>query len=198
LLNLANSWDALWPRSRFHRLVLLPVAILARVPLRKFNRRGCRAGFDPRSELEFRGGFAARHEAMEGLGVPRQVVAFVSRRDTASTSTEAPCTCPWRRSSWRKLRAYISAWDVVTALGYPYADQQRRSRSIACRYRDSARDGGSFGLPAEPVFILLGIDPLMDMARTAINVLGNCLATVVVARWEGDFEDGEPAVPLSP
>jgi proton glutamate symport protein len=44
----------------------------------------------------------------------------------------------------------------------------------------------SFGLPAEPVFIILGIDALMDMARTATNVLGNCLATVVIARWEGE------------
>jgi len=48
---------------------------------------------------------------------------------------------------------------------------------------------GSFGLPVEPVFILLGIDQLMDMGRTAVNVLGNCLATVVVARWEGDFDE---------
>jgi len=46
---------------------------------------------------------------------------------------------------------------------------------------------GSFGLPIEPVFILLGIDQLMDMGRTSVNVLGNCLATVVIARWEGDF-----------
>jgi len=37
------------------------------------------------------------------------------------------------------------------------------------------------------VFIILGIDALMDMARTATNVLGNCLATVVIARWEGEF-----------
>jgi len=37
------------------------------------------------------------------------------------------------------------------------------------------------------VFILLGFDQLMDMARTSVNVLGNCFATVVVARWEGDF-----------
>jgi proton glutamate symport protein len=46
---------------------------------------------------------------------------------------------------------------------------------------------GSFGLPTEPVFILLGIDQLMDMARTTINVIGNCLATVVVAKWEGEY-----------
>jgi len=43
------------------------------------------------------------------------------------------------------------------------------------------------GLPSEPIFFLLGIDQLMDMGRTAVNVIGNCLATVVIARWEGEF-----------
>jgi proton glutamate symport protein len=47
----------------------------------------------------------------------------------------------------------------------------------------------SFGLPVEPVFIILGIDELLDMVRTSVNVLGNCLATVVIARWEGEFPD---------
>jgi len=44
-----------------------------------------------------------------------------------------------------------------------------------------------FGLPVLPVFIILGIDELMDMARTAVNVIGNCLASAVVARWEGEL-----------
>jgi proton glutamate symport protein len=43
----------------------------------------------------------------------------------------------------------------------------------------------TFNLPAEGIFLLLGVDTLMDMARTSVNVLGNCLASVVVARWEG-------------
>jgi proton glutamate symport protein len=47
----------------------------------------------------------------------------------------------------------------------------------------------SFGLPVEPIFIILGIDELMDMARTSVNVIGNCLASAVVARWEGEFDD---------
>ena len=47
----------------------------------------------------------------------------------------------------------------------------------------------SFGLPLEGAAILLGIDQIMDMGRTAVNVLGNCLATAVVARWEGVFDD---------
>ena len=43
----------------------------------------------------------------------------------------------------------------------------------------------SFGLPLEGVAVILGVDTLMDMARTSVNLLGNCLATAVVARWEG-------------
>ena len=51
----------------------------------------------------------------------------------------------------------------------------------------------SFGLPVEPVFIILGIDELLDMVRTSVNVLGNCLATIVIARWEGEFDDRKAA-----
>jgi len=43
----------------------------------------------------------------------------------------------------------------------------------------------SFGLPVAGVAVILGVDTLMDMARTSVNLLGNCLATAVVARWEG-------------
>jgi proton glutamate symport protein len=49
----------------------------------------------------------------------------------------------------------------------------------------------SFNLPAEGVIVILGVDELMDMARTAVNVVGNCLATVVVARWEKAFRTEE-------
>ncbi|MBI3402979.1 MAG: cation:dicarboxylase symporter family transporter [Acidobacteria bacterium] len=46
-----------------------------------------------------------------------------------------------------------------------------------------------FNLPLEGAAILLGIDQIMDMGRTSVNVMGNCLATAVVARWEGVFDD---------
>jgi proton glutamate symport protein len=49
----------------------------------------------------------------------------------------------------------------------------------------------SFNLPVEGVILILGVDELMDMARTAINVIGNCLATVVIAKWEGVFRNDE-------
>jgi proton glutamate symport protein len=51
----------------------------------------------------------------------------------------------------------------------------------------------SFNLPVEGIALLLGIDTLLDMARTSVNVLGNCLATAVVARWEGvDLSHAQP------
>jgi proton glutamate symport protein len=50
---------------------------------------------------------------------------------------------------------------------------------------------GQFGLPIEGAAILLGIDQVMDMGRTAVNVMGNCISTAVVARWEGVFDDAK-------
>ncbi len=54
-----------------------------------------------------------------------------------------------------------------------------------------------FGLPLQAVAVILGVDALMDMARTSTNVIGNCLATVVMARWEGDFDRPEADTPIA-
>ena len=43
----------------------------------------------------------------------------------------------------------------------------------------------TFNRPLEGIALLLGVDALLDMARTSVNLLGNCLASAVVARWEG-------------
>lgn len=55
----------------------------------------------------------------------------------------------------------------------------------------------SFKLPLAGAFLILGVDALLDMARTSVNVLGNCLASVVVARWEGEFDDQKAAAFLA-
>ncbi len=54
----------------------------------------------------------------------------------------------------------------------------------------------SFGLPLEAVAVILGVDELMDMARTTVNLIGNCLATCVMARWEGEFDDNATGLPV--
>jgi proton glutamate symport protein len=51
----------------------------------------------------------------------------------------------------------------------------------------------AFGLPLEGVAVILGVDELMDMARTMVNLVGNCLATAVMARWEGELGEEAPA-----
>jgi proton glutamate symport protein len=53
----------------------------------------------------------------------------------------------------------------------------------------------TFHLPTEPIFIILGIDAVADMGRTAVNVVGNCLASVIVAKWEGVLGT-EPVSPV--
>jgi proton glutamate symport protein len=56
----------------------------------------------------------------------------------------------------------------------------------------------AFGLPLEGVAVILGVDELMDMARTMVNLVGNCLATAVMARWEGELGEEVPAAGLQP
>jgi proton glutamate symport protein len=50
----------------------------------------------------------------------------------------------------------------------------------------------TFHLPTEPIFIILGVDALIDMGRTSVNVIGNCLASAVIARWEGELNTSIP------
>jgi proton glutamate symport protein len=53
-----------------------------------------------------------------------------------------------------------------------------------------------FGLPLEGIAIILGVDAFMDMARTTVNLIGNCLASAVMARWEGELNIPEEEVAI--
>jgi Na+/H+-dicarboxylate symporter len=128
-------------------------------------------------------------EAMEALGVPRQTVAFIMPTGYSFNLDGS--------TLYLSLAAIFvaQASNVHLSLGQQLLlmlTLMLTSKGVAGVSRASIvillGTVGSFGLPVEPVFILLGIDQLMDMARTSVNVLGNCLATVVVAKWEGDFE----------
>ncbi len=174
--------------------VLLPVALLARVPLRKFIAAVAEPVSIAFGTSSSEAALPRAMEAMEAIGVPRQVVAFVMPTGYSFNLDGST------------LYLSLAAIFVAQAAGVHLSLGQQLLLMLTLMLTSKGVAGvsraaivillgtvGSFGLPTEPVFILLGIDQLMDMGRTAINVLGNCLATVVVARWEGDFKPEEPS-----
>jgi Na+/H+-dicarboxylate symporter len=167
--------------------VLLPVALLARVPLRRFVAAAAEPTSIAFATASSEAALPRAMENMEALGVPRQVVAFV-----------IPAGYSFNLDG-STLYLSLAAMFVAQAAGVPLSLGQQLLMLLTLMLTSKGVAGvpraalvillgtvSSFGLPAEPVFIILGIDALMDMARTATNVLGNCLATVVIARWEGE------------
>lgn len=174
--------------------VLLPVALLARVPIRRFVAAAAEPVSIAFGTSSSEAALPRAMEAMEAIGVPRQVVAFVMPTGYSFNLDGST------------LYLSLASIFVAQAAGVHLSIGQQlllmltlmlTSKGVAGVSRAAIvillATAGSFGLPTEPIFVLLGIDQLMDMARTAVNVLGNCLATVVVARWEGDFGKEEPS-----
>ncbi|NML65001.1 cation:dicarboxylase symporter family transporter [Hymenobacter sp. RP-2-7] len=177
-------------------LVLLPVALLARLPLRRFIAAVAEPVSIAFATTSSEAALPRAMEAMEGIGVPRRVVAFVM---PTGYSFNLDGTT---------LYLSLAAIFVAQAAGVPLTFGQQllmvftlmlTSKGVAGVPRASLvillATVASFNLPDWPVFIILGIDALMDMARTAVNVLGNCLASAVVARWEGEFVDNYVPAP---
>jgi proton glutamate symport protein len=182
--------------AAFVLLVLLPVALLARIPIRRFVLAVAEPVSIAFATTSSEAALPRAMEAMEGIGVPRRIVAFVM---PTGYSFNLDGTT---------LYLSLAAVFVAQAAGVPLSFGQQllmvftlmlTSKGVAGVPRASLvillATVASFNLPAWPVFIILGIDALMDMARTAVNVLGNCLATTVVARWEGEFIDNYVADP---
>jgi proton glutamate symport protein len=180
----------------FVLLVLLPVLLLARLPLRRFVAAVAEPVSIAFATTSSEAALPRAMEAMEGIGVPRRIVAFVM---PTGYSFNLDGTT---------LYLSLAAVFVAQAAGVPLSFGQQllmvftlmlTSKGVAGVPRASLvillATVASFSLPAWPVFIILGIDALMDMARTAVNVLGNCLASAVVARWEGEFIDDYVAPP---
>jgi len=174
--------------------VLLPVALLVRVPLKKFIAAVAEPVSIAFGTSSSEAALPRAMEAMEAIGVPRPVVAFVmptgysfnldgSTLYLSLASIFVAQAAGMHLTLGRQLLLMLTL--MLTSKGVAGV-----SRAAIVILLGTA---GSFGLPTEPIFILLGIDQLMDMARTSVNMLGNCLATVVVARWEGDFGKEQPS-----
>ena len=175
---------------------------MARVPLRRFAQAVAEPVSIAFATTSSEAALPRAMEAMEQLGVPRQIVAFVmptgySFNLDGSTLYLSLAAIFVAQAAGIELSLGAAVRDAAHA----DAHEQGRGRRAARRARDPARHRVVVRTcRPEPVFIILGIDALMDMVRTSVNVLGNCLATVVVARWEGEFppkEEPQPAWPAS-
>ena len=174
--------------------VLFPVALLIRAPIRKFLT----AMIDPVT-LAFattssEAALPRAMEAMEAIGVPRKIVAFVMPTGYSFNLDGS------------SLYLSLAAIFVAQSAGVHMSFGQQlllvftlmlTSKGVAGVPRASLvillGTVAQFNLPTEPVFIILGIDELMDMARTSLNVLGNSFATLVIARWEKEFGTERPS-----
>jgi proton glutamate symport protein len=168
--------------------VLLPIALLFKVPVRKFIRAIAEPASIAFGTANSEAALPRAMEAMEAIGVPRKVVAFVMPTGYSFNLDGS--------SLYQSMGAIFVA--QVAGIHLSFGQQLLLLLTLMLTSKGTAGVSrasivillgtvGSFGLPTEPVFILLGIDQLMDMARTTINVIGNCLATVVVAKWEGEY-----------
>jgi proton glutamate symport protein len=176
--------------AAFYLLVLLPVMIIFKVPIRKFFTAVKEPAVIAFSTTSSEAALPRAMEAMERLGVPRSVVAFV-----------LPLGYSFNLDG-STLYLSLAAVFVAQAANIQLSIGQQitmlltlmlTSKGVAGVPRASlvilAATLARYGLPLEGVTLILGVDTLMDMGRTMTNVIGNCLASVVVARWEGVFEE---------
>jgi len=174
----------------FYLLVLLPVMLIFHVPVRKFVKSVKEPAVIAFSTTSSEAALPRAMEAMERLGVPRRVVAFVLPLgysfnldgSTLYLSLAAVFVA-------QAANVHLSVGQQITMM----LTLMLTSKGVAGVPRAAlvilAATLSSYNLPLEAVTLLLGVDTLMDMGRTMTNVIGNCLASVVVARWEGVFQE---------
>jgi proton glutamate symport protein len=168
--------------------VLLPVALIFGVPIRKFVRAVKEPAIIAFSTTSSEAALPRAMEVIERLGVPRRIVAFVLPLGY-SFNLDGTTLYLSLASIFVAQAAgvHLSVGHQITML----LTLMLTSKGVAGVPRASlvilAATLASYGLPLEGVTLILGVDELMDMARTMVNVIGNCLATVVVAKWEGEF-----------
>jgi proton glutamate symport protein len=178
----------------FGVLVLLPAALLFRVPVARFLAAVAEPATIAFATATSEAALPIAMEQMEALGVPRRIVSFVipagySFNLDGSTLYLAVASIFVAQAAGIHLsigeQLLMMATLVLTSKGVAGVPRATLVVLLAT--------AATFRLPVEPIFVILGIDALMDMARTMVNVVGNCLASVVVAQWEGEFGKEKPS-----
>ncbi len=178
----------------FALIAMLPVLLLARLPLREFLRAVAEPATIAFATSTSEAALPRAMEAMEAYGVPRAIVAFVI--PTGYTFNMAGSALYLSIAAIFTAQAagiHMSLGRQLTMLGVLMLTSKGVAgvaRSVLVVLLATA---SIFSLPVEPILVILGVDAIMDMGRTVINVVGNCLASAVVAQWEGQFRTETPA-----
>jgi proton glutamate symport protein len=175
---------------------------LAKVPLRPFVKAVREPFTLAFATANSEAALPKAFENMERVGVPRGIVGFVlpagySFNLDGSTLHLAVASVFVAQAAETTTGIHFTVEQQVTMM----LMLMLTSKGVAAVPRASfvvlVAALESFKLPLAGAFLILGVDALLDMARTSVNVLGNCLASVVVARWEGEFDDRKAAAFLA-
>lgn len=174
----------------FLLFVLLPVALIIKLPIIKFINAIIEPVSIAFATTSSEAALPRAMEAMEKFGVPRKIVAFVMPTGYSFNLDGTTLYLSLATIFVAQAAGIELSWDQQLLMVFTL---MLTSKGVAGVPRASLvillGTATSFGLPVEPIFLILGIDELMDMARTSVNVIGNCLATTVVAKWEGEFKE---------
>lgn len=174
----------------FLALVLVPIAIFVKLPIRKFIAAISEPVSIAFATTSSESALPKAMENMEKLGVPRKIVSFVL--PTGYTFNLDGSTLYLALASIFVAQAANIDLSIGEQILMVFT-LMLTSKGVAGVPRATLvillGTAASFGLPLWPIMAILGIDELMDMARTSVNVIGNCLATVVIAKWEGEFAE---------
>lgn len=179
-------------------LVLGAVVWMARVPLKPFVKAVREPFAVAFATSSSEAALPKAFENMEKLGVPRGIVGFVlpagySFNLDGSTLYLAVASVFVAQAAESSGAAHLGVGAQITMMLVLMLTSKGVAGVPRAGFVVLVAAVESFKLPMAGAFLLLGIDALLDMARTSVNVLGNCLASVVVARWEGEFDDSKAA-----
>jgi proton glutamate symport protein len=173
----------------FLLFVLLPIALLARLPLRRFVMSVAQPATIAFATSSSEAALPRAMEAMEAFGVPREIVAFVIPAGYSFNLDGSTLYLAMASIFVAQAAGIVMSWPqqlfIVFTLMLTSKGVAGVPRAVLVVLLATA---GSLHLPTEPIFLILGVDALIDMARTSVNVTGNCLASAVIARWEGELD----------
>ena len=180
--------------AAFYLLVLIPVMLMFKVPIVAFFKAIKEPALIAFSTTSSEAALPRAMECVEAFGVPRRIVSFI-----------LPLGYSFNLDGTTLYLSLVSIF-IAQAAGVELTVGQQITMMLTLMLTSKGVAGvpraalvilaatvASFNLPLEGVTLVLGVDALMDMGRTMTNVIGNCLAAVVVAKWEGEFRPAREA-----